>query len=282
MSWEILLAISIFTSISWTLLQRVLMKDEASDPVAFSIVANLIAGLIIAIFSFIKGFSTANIQDVIPNLLLMVVLYGVASLFMFRSMKLIEASQFTIFFTTRALWSAFAAVIFLHETFLPSQLAGTVLILIGVALVSLKSYKFKIGKGEIFALLCAAGIGLHFINGAVILQKVDVFLYTPLFFIVPNIFIWAIYPKSTKKIISLFTSPLLPKILLLGAFFAISGLTYQMAYQVGRNAAQIASINQTQTIITVVAATIILNERKDYLKKIIASTLTFVGILLVI
>lgn len=281
MTWELLLAISLLSSVSWTLLQRVLMKNEDSDPIAFSIIANLTAGIAIAVFSFIRGFSTTNIQNVIPNLLLMAILYGAGNVFMFRSMKLIEASQFTIFFTTRVLWSILAAILFLHETFLPQQFIGTILIIAGIAIVSLQSNKFKLGKGELFVLICAAAFGLEFINDAAILQRIDVFLYAPLIFIIPNLLVLAVFPKSTKRIISLFTSPSISKILLLGVFFAVSALTYLLAYQVGKNAAQIASINQTQTVITVIAATIILKERKHYLKKIFASILTFIGILLV-
>ena len=281
MSWEMLLGISILASVSWTLLERVIMKGEDSDPVAFSIVANLTAGLLIAIFSFFKGFSTTNIEHVLPNMILMAILYGAGNVLMFRSLKLIEASQFTILFTTRVIWSIIAAIIFLHEVFLPTQFFGTALIVVGIVLVTLRSKQFKLGKGEFFVLICSAAFGIQFINDAAILKQVDVFFYLPLIFIIPNLLVWAIFPKSTKRIVSLFTSRAVLKILLLGALFALSATTYLLAYDVGRNAAQIASLNQTQTIITVVAATIILKERKDYLKKVFASVLTFLGVLLV-
>lgn len=281
MSWEILLGISIASSVAQTLVSRVLMKSEDGDPVAFSVIANLTAGILLTIFAFIKGFSTANIQTVIPNLILMAILYGAMNIFMFRSLKLTGASEFTILFTTRVLWSIVAAIIFLHETFLPKQFLGTTLIVLGIIIVSFQSNKFKIGKGGFYALLAAATIGIEFINDAVILKSVDVFFYMPLIFIIPNLLIWIVFPKSTRKILSIVTSRSVLKVLLLGGFFAISATTYLMAYQVGRNAAQIASLNQIQTILTVIAATIILKERKDYLKKILASFFAFIGAILV-
>lgn len=281
MSWQILLTISITSAIGLTLLQRVLMKKEDSDPISFSIVSNLTAGLLIGIFALIKGVSIANILNVVPNLLLMAILYGLANIFIFHSLKIVEASNFTILFSTRALWSIFAAIIFLNEAFLPRQFLGTILIILGIILILLKANKLKLGKGELFVLLAAATFGSQFVNDAAILESVDVFLYTPMIFIVPSLLLWIIFPKSTKRVVALFTSPKLTKVILLGVFFAISATTYLMAYQAGRNAAQLASINQTQTVLTVIAATIILKERQDTMKKIIASILTFIGVLLV-
>lgn len=257
------------------------MRGEDSDPIAFSIIANFTGGVLLILFALTKGFSPAHITEFLPNLLLMAILYGSSNIFIFKSIKLIEASEFTIFFTTRVLWSIVAAIIVLREVFVPQQFMGTFLIILGIVIVSLKANTLKLGKGELFVLFAAATFGSEFINDAYILQKVDVFFYMPMVFIVPSILTWVVFPRSTKTIIRLTTSPSIKKILLLGVFFAISASTYLIAYQVGRNAAQIASINQSQTVITVVAATIFLKERKDYLKKIIASVLTFAGVLLV-
>jgi len=48
-----------------------------------------------------------------------------------------------------------------------------------------------------------------------------------------------------------------------GVFYEISAITIFLAYQVGKNATQIAPLNQPVTIITVVLSVICLKEKTD-------------------
>ncbi len=68
---------------------------------------------------------------------------------------------------------------------------------------------------------------------------------------------------------------------ILGVFYAVSAITIFLAYQVGRNAAQIAPLNQTATIVTVILAIIFLNERSDLARKIIGAIVSFIGVVLI-
>ena len=111
-------------------------------------------------------------------------------------------------------------------------------------------------------------------------EKFNAFVYTPLIFLLPNMLLWAIHPQKTRNMLILATGKLIPKIALLGVFFAVSATTYFLSYQVGRNAAQIASINQTSVIIIVLLAVIFLHERINLMRKLLASVISFVGILL--
>ena len=280
MNWLLLLFISIFSYSIGVLLQRVLLKEETSDAVVYSVVSNLIAGVLIIIFSLTQHVSFAGLLTVIPNILLMIVFYAITNFTMFKALKLIEASEFTILFATRALWSIVAAVVFLRESFSLQQVAGALLIFVSVILTSRNPKKISLGKGQVLTLACALFFGTEFANDAVILQQVDAFVYTPLIFLLPNMLLWAIHPQKTRNMLILATGKLIPKIALLGVFFAVSATTYFLSYQVGRNAAQIASINQTSVIIIVLLAVIFLHERINLMRKLLASVISFVGILL--
>ncbi|GAB4140529.1 MAG: hypothetical protein Fur0024_1880 [Patescibacteria group bacterium] len=77
----------------------------------------------------------------------MCVLYGFGDFFMFKGLKNSEASNFSIIFSTRSVFSILGAVIFLGELdFFKNinQVLGSVLILISVILVSVESKKNKI------------------------------------------------------------------------------------------------------------------------------------------
>lgn len=62
--------------------------------------------------------------------------------------------------------------------------------------------------------------------------------------------------------------------------YAVGALSVYTAYQIGRNAAQISSINNTQTILIVILAAIFLKERDRLPSKIVAACLSVAGIIL--
>jgi drug/metabolite transporter (DMT)-like permease len=281
MSWQLLVAISVFTNAISVLLQRVLLKNDKSDPVAFSIVFQLITGTLILIYAVVRGFSTPDLSPLLINLILMIVLYGAGNVFIFKSLKLVEASEFTILFASRAIWTIIIAILALGEVFTLKQGFGTIFIFSSIALVSWHANKFKFGKGAFFSVLAAVSFGLAFANDAFIVRNFDVPSYLAIAFILPAVGVWAVNPKSTKKMAVLFSKELLPKLGLLAVFYAISAITIFLAYQVGRNVVRIAPLNQTTTIFTVILAMIFLGERKRMLQKIIGVILGFIGVLLI-
>lgn len=281
MNWQILLATSVVTYSISVLLQRVLLKNDKSDPIAYSIVFQLLTGVLIGIYAMFNGFTTPNLIPLIPNLILMTILYGAGNVFIFSALKMIDAAEFTIVFASRALWTIIGTIIFLKESFSTQQTLGTILIILSVVLVSWKKQKFTLSKGFIFSVLAALSFGLAFTNDAFIVNNFDVPSYLTIAFIIPSLAVWAIYPKSTAKMKPLFEKKTLLKLGLLGIFYAVSAITIFLAYQVGKNASQIAPLNQTATIITVVLSVIFLKERTDLLRKLSGVIISFVGVILV-
>ena len=90
MSWFILAVLSVtFYSLA-TIAQRVMMKEDDSDPTAFMIVFQFLVTVVIIGYFLITKLSIPNILPVLPNLLLNGFLIAVASLSMFKGLKLIE------------------------------------------------------------------------------------------------------------------------------------------------------------------------------------------------
>jgi drug/metabolite transporter (DMT)-like permease len=281
MNWQILLAISVVTYSISVLLQRILLKNDKSDPIAYSIVFQLLTGILIGIYAIFKGFTLPNLIPLIPNLVLMTILYGAGNVFIFSALKIIDASEFTIVFTSRALWTIIGAMIFLKENFSAQQALGTILIISSVVLVSWKKQKFSFSKGFIFSVLAALSFGLAFTNDAFIVNNFDVPSYLTIAFIVPSLAVWTIYPKSTAKMKPLFEKKTLLKLGLLAVFYAVSAITIFLAYQIGKNASQIAPLNQTTTILTVILSVIFLKERANLITKLIGAIISFIGIILI-
>lgn len=281
MSWQILITISLFANVTQTLLQRTLLKDVKSNPAVYLIISNLIAAVFLLIPGLFVGFKFANLIPFIPNILISSTLIGTGALFWFKSLKLIEASEFVVLFASRSFWIIIAAVILLGEHFSLIQAFGALLIFLAVYLASWKTKKFRLGKGETYALLGAAFFGLGIISDSIILQKVDSTTYLPIGFFSTATFVWITNFKLTPQIIAGFKSSLLPKFTILAFASGLTAFTYLTAYQVGRNAAQIAAINQLSTILIVIAGIIFLKERDRLGKKILAALISFAGVLLI-
>ena len=280
MSWQILVAVSVVTYSVSVLLQRILLKDEKIDSVAFSIVFQLLTGVLILGYALMRGFSSPNLLPLLPNLALMTFLYGAGNVFIFKALKAIEASEFTIIFATRTVWIILAAVLFLSEQFSLVQLLGTGLILSSVVLVSWQK-GLKLSRGVLLSLAAAACFGLAFANDAFIIRNFDVPSYLGIAFIVPALAVWMVFPKSTSKMLPMLKKSFLKKLGVLSVLYATSAITIFLAYQIGRNAAQIAPLNQTSTILTVLLAIIFLGEKSQLTRKLIGAVLSFIGIILV-
>jgi len=280
MSWQILVAVSVVTYSVSVLLQRILLKDEKIDSVAFSIVFQLLTGVLILGYALMRGFSSPNLLPLLPNLALMTFLYGAGNVFIFKALKAIEASEFTIIFATRTVWIILAAVLFLSEQFSLVQLLGTGLILSSVVLVSWQK-GLKLSRGVLLSLAAAACFGLAFANDAFIIRNFDVPSYLGIAFIVPALAVWMVFPKSSSKMLPMLKKSFLKKLGVLSVLYATSAITIFLAYQIGRNAAQIAPLNQTSTVLTVLLAIIFLGEKSQLTRKLIGAVLSFIGIILV-
>ena len=281
MSWQLLVAISVLTYAFSVLLQKVILREDTSDPVAFSIIFQFIVGIILFIAALIHGFVLPDLHHYIVNIILMMTLYGAGNIFIFNALKRIDASTFTILFTSRSLWTILGALMFLGEVYTLSRFIGAILIIASVVIVSWKGKSIALGKGELLSLCAGICFGFAFVNDAFIVQHSDVISYNALAFILPSLGVLAIQPMAAKKIIPLLHKDYLFKLLLLSVFYAISAFSLLYAYKVGRNAAQIAPLQQTTVIATVILSIIFLKEKSDLVKKSIGTIISFIGVILV-
>lgn len=280
-SWQFLIGVCIVCISFGSILQKLLLKDEDSDPVAYSIVFQFLVAILIGVYTFFVGFHMPNLSIFWPNIILMTVLYAIGNVFCFKSVQLIEASEFTVLYTTRSLWSIFVAALFLGEHFLPIQFIGTFLIFFSVILVNFKEKKFVFNKGLLFAILGAAAIGIAFINDAYIVRNADIGSYETIAFFLPAFLLLLLYPKSVKHVKKFFHFSTFLKMLTFSFLYAIGAFTLYGAYRVSYSASMLSAISQLITIVTVLLAIIFLKETSEMLKKIVAAIIAFAGVVLI-
>ncbi|MBI2641231.1 EamA family transporter, partial [Candidatus Roizmanbacteria bacterium] len=150
-----------------------------------------------------------------------------------------------------------------------------------VIIISWKRQKIRFQKGELFAILAAFLLAGSTLNDAHIVKAFNVPSYLTLQYLITSMFLWVVYHKKTEKIKTLVQSKTIHKIALLAIAYGTASITYLSAYKLGNNAAQIGTIFQVSSILTVLLAIIILKEKSGIPMKIVAAVLSFIGVLLV-
>lgn len=282
MPWQFFILISVFFYSIAIIIQRVLLKESNSRPIAYALVFQVLVSMILAVVALLLGrWQWPDFSVVFPNLVLMTLLYAAANIFIFNALKMIEASKFTILFSIRGFMTVLASTIFLRESLEPMQLIGAVLIFVAIVMVDFKSQHLKFTKGDVFALLGGICFGLANTNDRMILSHMDAYVFTSIGFLTPALVIAALYPKEVPHI-KLFLRPsLFKKMMAFASFYAIAAITFFMALQKTTNSSQVASINLTSVILIVLLGVVFLKETDSILKKIAAAMLSFIGLWLI-
>ena len=281
MNWQIFVAINVVCIAISSLLQKVLLRKHAINPVAFAGGSQVMMGIFIGIALLFKGFHLPNLAPIAINLALMPVLYAFGNIAKYRALKKVEVSEFTVLYQVSAFVSVLVAITFLGETFRLAEILGLVIIVAAILLIATQEHiKFKLGSGGTWALFSAVFMGVAFTNDAYILRSFDVWSYAFLSCILSGLLMLAFLGKEIGSLKHLADKNSFVVFLLSSFIFAIAILSTQYAYQLGRNAAQISSIMPTASILIVILAAIFLKERGHVPRKLFAAVLAVVGIAL--
>ena len=260
------------------------MKEEGSDPWTYSIVFQFIVGLLVFVygFTFTEMKLPSDIRPLLLNLILMILLWSASNIFLYSALKRIEASVFTVIFSTRSFFTTLASSLFLREFLLGRQFAGAIFILMGAVLVTLdKKSKLNFDKGILYAFFAAMFFGFANTNDRFLLASFDLFPYVTIAFVLPAIFMVVVKPSSVHKLKAFTKTSLFGKMLLLCLVYALSSITFFGALQVAPNSSQVATISVSSVVLTVFLSIIFLKERENMGRKILGALAAFVGLLLV-
>ncbi|MBI3366177.1 DMT family transporter [Candidatus Roizmanbacteria bacterium] len=283
MIWFIFILTSTFLYSIARIIQRVLLKDEKSDSITVSILFQLFLSLILFIFGYFFGhLSFDNFYQVLPNFILLAVLYGLGNVFIFQALKRIDTSAFAILYSGRVFISVAASSFFLHEGLSLKQYLGMFFIITSIVIVFNKKFSFHLNKGLLFTLLGALFFGLELTNDRFILKTFNVYSFLFLSGLFPAILTSFIYPSSLKKIAALVQLNRLIKFMLICLIYALGMIFYFFALQIGTNSSQIAALDQLSTIVIVILGIFILKEKQRMFRKVIASIISVIGTIMLI
>jgi drug/metabolite transporter (DMT)-like permease len=280
MNWLILTLISVFGVSIAGVLQRAIMKDDKSDPYAYAVIFQFLIAILILPVTFLHGFKIPEFNENSLVFILAAFLWGGASIFNFKALKLIEASEVTILSSVRVIITILASIFFLQESFSGLNIIGTILILVSVALVSNLKKGIKFNKGVIYTFIMALFAGLAIVADGYNLRNYDVISYNTLtnFLVVTILLVFN--PRTVKQVKKIIKPDFIKKMTLLGVFATIQGLAYMFALANDGNASRVGTIRQAAVIVTVLLAIIFLKEKDHMLRKLSAAAMVTVGVIL--
>lgn len=146
MHWLLFAAINVLSFSVASLYQKLAMKEDASDAVISSIIFQFLLSGFSAIVALFMGFHLPPLSFW-PFLLSAALLYALGTLFNFRAIKIIEASEMSILSGAGVIITIIISFFFLHERLTITQLTGAALVLLAILLVKYERHTFKVNKG---------------------------------------------------------------------------------------------------------------------------------------
>lgn len=264
----------------YNLLSRVISVNS-KNPRAFAVVYSLVGAAVVLPFLI---FQLGSLKSVPTEIILLTfigtIFYGIFDRFQFFASREIEASTLAILYRLTPIATLIASVVFLSEKATTDKVLGTVLIILGnIIVVAGRKSTIKFNRGLVFALISAITLGLAY----TVDKKASIFyplaIYTFIQYFFPPIYNLSIPPLSFKILRDEITAASW-RIWALG-LVSIGGY-YSLIYAFSKaDVSKVVPISTTSSILTVIAGAIILKERTNMVKKIIAVLVAFAGVLLI-
>jgi uncharacterized membrane protein len=281
MNWFFLTVLSVIVSSFAGILQKVLMKDNKSNPYSYAIVFHILLGFLNLTAALVIGFKIPSVLDSnILLLLLSAALWGGCTLFLFKTLQLLESSEVSILSSFGVVITIIASILFLNESFNFQKMFGVIIIIFSIFIVTNLKKGFQFNKGVLYALIMVIFASVAFVLDAVNVQNYDVVSYNTISNFLIGGMLLIFYPKVLLEWRNFVKPEFLKKMLPLGICATVQALAYLYALSYGGNTAQISAIKQSQVIVTVLFAIIFLGEKDNLKRKLIAAFFVTVGIIL--
>jgi len=282
MNWQLYTAISVITLAVSILLQRVLLHNDKTDPVAFSVVFQAITAVILSIFALYSGIHFDGLVAVWPAALTAMLVFGVGTIVYAKTLQRVEASAFSVLFATQAVWMMVLGLLLFGEHITTLQIIGTLLIFASVGILVRNARAVTLDAGTVYGLFTGLLFGIATTCAAYVGRHTDTLTWVAISFYGSALISLLAKPSVLGALGPLLKRAVLLRLFLLGVFYAVSAATMLFAYKVG-TFTLVSPLRQTSIIATVLLALLFLRpERTGVTRKLIAAAVCFVGVMLVV
>lgn len=283
LSWQILTAISVLGLSISIILQRILLHGDKINPYAYAAIFQAMVGALLLAVAILVGFRLPNIETLLVPVAISSIAYGLGHIMYAKTLQKVEASAFSVYFATHAIWMMLFGVTLFGEVLTWWQGAGAVLVFAAVVLLVKRPAKLLSDKGALYGLITGVLFGIAITAWAYVGRYTDALSWAAISFLLPVIVVLLARPKTLKTIPAILKKrTLMSKLLVLAAFYGIGSLAMLYAYNQGALSV-ISPLRQTGIIVTTILALMFISaERHNIQRKIAAALICFAGVVLLI
>lgn len=279
MNWIIFSLLSVVSFSVANLYQRLAMRDGRSDAVTSSVIFQFLLTAVTALVVPFFGFHWPPASSW-PYIAVASALYAAGTVFGFRAVRVIEASEITVLTGFGTIVTLFASFLFLGDRLNPMQWLGVALILMAVFLIKYEKKSFRFNNGVVFALLNTSLYGLAVVIDGYVLKTYDSFSYIPLVSFFPGFLLMAAYPSRLPRLLH-DVKRINRNLLVYGILYAAAAEFFYIPLRLGALVSQASVILRASIVLTVLLAIVFLRERSHPWKKLIGAILTTLGVLFI-
>lgn len=247
---------------------------------AYTIVWQVFCALLSLAFLPFDSFSF----HITPQLVFLFVIsacgWALNDAFFFSAYKYEEASVISAITPISYLFAFMLTVLFFHAHISLPIIVGFIVIMMAIFLVGFYKTRLKPTRGVIFALLSSVFTGIALATNTEVVKSFSIPVYMFVVYLFPAIVNQFLFLRPKLSEIRYEIKMQWKLILLNAAVIDIGYFFFQKSFQIGTTS-QIIALSSTSTIVTVIAAILILKERKNIIIKILAGVLATIGVILV-
>src|SRR5688572_13027943 len=161
MTWQLFTAISVITLSISIILQRILIHKDKINPFAYAVVfQGMVAVVISAFLLLFRSFSLPNMDALWAPAIASILMYGAGHIVYAKTLQKVEASVFSVFFATQAVWIMLLGTFWFGESMSWLQLGGSALIFASIVLLVKRQSLHDLDRGLILGLLTGLLFGV--------------------------------------------------------------------------------------------------------------------------
>jgi drug/metabolite transporter (DMT)-like permease len=282
MTWQLFTAVSVVALSISIILQRILIHKDKVNPFGYAVVFQGMVAVVISVFLLLHGFSLPNMDKFWMPAIASMLLYGAGHIVYAKTLQRVEASVFSVFFATQAVWIMLLGVFWFNESLTWLQIVGSALIFGSIILLVKWQSLRTLDRGLVLGLLTGLLFGFAITCWSYVGRHTDTLSWAAVSFVGTSLSALLFYPKSVAYMRPLFRGAILSRMMLLSVFYAVGCVAMLYAYKLGTFTI-VSPLRQTGIILTVLMALVFLkSERTQIARKVAAAAVCTLGVILIV
>lgn len=271
--------IYLISSIIFNQVYKIITKNvinDASLTILIQIIASITCFLIIPLFEI--RFPTDF--KIYIFLFLAIIFYALNNRLGTTARKGLEVSVYSVLKQLSSVFMVFASVFFFKESFVLNKFIGALLIILSNIIVFYNKKSLKFNKYLIYGILANISLTIALFLDVNYSNEFNLAFYVFLTFFIPSILILVFERIKLKYIIKEYKNCNKLTLFLTGISWAIMMISKLRSYQIGKIIIVVPLLSLT-VILNIIFSYFLLKEKENLLKKILASILIIIGIILI-